>query len=138
MIQNADDLKDQLLEANEKEGPIFKLKKDPRVTPIGQFLRRFSLDEVPQILNVFLGQMSLVGPRPPLPREVAQYQPWHRMRLKGPMGLTGFWQVCGRSDLSFEEMCLLDIFYHRNYSLMLDWRILFRTISVVFFGKGAY
>lgn len=128
----------QLQALNEADGPLFKIKNDPRLTRVGRFIRRVSLDEVPQLLNVLRGEMSIVGPRPGLPEEVAQYQPWHRQRLEVSPGLTGLWQVSGRSDLSFDEMCLLDIYYIENWSLGLDLTIMLRTIPRVLFGNGAY
>ncbi len=116
----------------------YKLKCDPRVTRVGALLRKFSLDELPNLFNVLRGQMSLVGPRPPTPDEVALYEPWHRQRLKIMPGMTGLWQVSGRSDIPFEEMCLLDIFYIENWSVSLDTRIMLQTIPHVLFGNGAY
>jgi lipopolysaccharide/colanic/teichoic acid biosynthesis glycosyltransferase len=111
---------------------------DPRMTRVGRFLRRWSLDEIPQFWNVIRGDMSLVGPRPPLPREVAQYEPWQLRRLEAAPGLTGLWQVSGRSELSFDEMVMLDLYYVENWSLGLDLRILARTIPAVCRGGGAY
>lgn len=127
-----------LAERNEATGPLFKMRSDPRLTRLGGFLRRSSLDELPQLINVLRGEMSLVGPRPNVPAEVEQYQPWHRQRLEVPPGLTGLWQVSGRSDLSFDEMCLLDIYYIENWSLRLDLMILLRTVPRVVGGAGAY
>jgi exopolysaccharide biosynthesis polyprenyl glycosylphosphotransferase len=138
MVIGADEQKEALLELNEADGPIFKIKDDPRLTRAGRIIRRFSLDELPQLYNVLLGQMSLVGPRPPLPEEVAQYKPWHRQRLAVVGGMTGLWQVSGRSDLSFDELCLLDIYYIENWTLGLDLRIMLQTIPHLFTGKGAY
>jgi lipopolysaccharide/colanic/teichoic acid biosynthesis glycosyltransferase len=114
------------------------MKDDPRVTPLGKFMRRFSIDELPQLLNVFLGHMSLVGPRPPLQREVVKYNSWHKKRLRVRPGITGPWQVSGRSLLPFEDMVRLDIYYIENWSLWLDFKILLRTIPVVLAGSGAY
>jgi exopolysaccharide biosynthesis polyprenyl glycosylphosphotransferase len=139
MRQGAEEQQDELRALNEASGPLFKIKDDPRLTRVGRVLRRTSLDEVPQVINVLRGEMSLVGPRPGLPQEVAQYQQtWHRQRLEVPPGITGLWQVSGRSDLSFDEMCLLDIYYIENWSLALDLVILLRTIPRVLFGNGAY
>jgi len=138
MRRGAEDEKQQLRNLNEASGPLFKIKDDPRLTHVGRFLRRASLDELPQLINVLRGEMSLVGPRPGLPEEVAQYQTWHRQRLEVSPGITGLWQVSGRSDLSFDEMCLLDIYYIENWSLGLDLTILLRTIPRVLFGNGAY
>jgi exopolysaccharide biosynthesis polyprenyl glycosylphosphotransferase len=138
MVEGADAQKEQLTHLNEADGPIFKMKDDPRLTRVGRFIRRTSLDELPQLYNVLLGNMSLVGPRPPLPEEVACYKPWHRQRLAVIGGITGLWQVSGRSDLSFDELCLLDIYYIENWSLMLDIRILLQTVPHSLFGRGAY
>ncbi|MCB8943789.1 MAG: sugar transferase [Ardenticatenaceae bacterium] len=138
MVVDAERQKEALAHLNEADGPIFKMKDDPRLTRVGRFIRRLSLDELPQIYNVFVGNMSLVGPRPPLPEEVAQYKPWHQQRLSVIGGITGLWQVSGRSDLTFDELCLLDIYYIENWSLALDIRILLQTIPHSLFGKGAY
>jgi lipopolysaccharide/colanic/teichoic acid biosynthesis glycosyltransferase len=138
MREGAEAEQEDLLNLNEASGPLFKIKDDPRMTRVGRFLRRLSLDELPQIYNVLRGEMSLVGPRPPLPSEVAQYQDWHKQRLEAPPGMTGLWQVSGRSQLTFDEMCLLDIFYIENYSPMLDLRIMLRTIPAVLLRQGAY
>jgi exopolysaccharide biosynthesis polyprenyl glycosylphosphotransferase len=117
---------------------MFKLPDDPRVTPVGRFLRRFSLDELPQLLNVLRGEMSLVGPRPPLPEEVAMYEDWQFDRLEVRPGITGLWQVSGRSDLSFDECVRLDLFYVENWSLAYDLYIIAKTIPVLFSRRGAY
>jgi exopolysaccharide biosynthesis polyprenyl glycosylphosphotransferase len=138
MVVGAEAQKEQLAHLNEADGPIFKMKDDPRLTRVGRFIRRTSLDELPQLYNVLLGNMSLVGPRPPLLEEVADYKPWHRQRLAVIGGITGLWQVSGRSDLTFDELCLLDIYYIENWSLMLDIRILLQTIPHSLFGRGAY
>jgi len=114
----------------------FKLEEDPRVTPIGRWLRRTSLDELPQLLNILKGDMSLVGPRPPIAYEIENYQPWHLERLKVTPGLTGLWQVMGRSQVSFDEMVHLDLHYINHWTLLLDLRILLRTIPVVVRGTG--
>ena len=123
---------------NEATGPLFKIRDDPRLTRVGKFLRRISLDELPQLYNVLRGEMSLVGPRAPLPAEVAEYLPWQLQRLEISPGMTGLWQVSGRSELTFDEMCLLDIYYIENWSAALDAEILLRTIPTVVFGEGAY
>jgi exopolysaccharide biosynthesis polyprenyl glycosylphosphotransferase len=115
---------------------LYKLKVDPRVTPIGSWLRRTSLDELPQLFNVLRGEMSLVGPRPPISYEIENYQPWHMERLKVTPGLTGLWQVMGRSQVSFDEMVHLDLHYINHWSLRLDLEILLRTIPVVLRGTG--
>jgi exopolysaccharide biosynthesis polyprenyl glycosylphosphotransferase len=117
---------------------LFKLKHDPRCTRIGRWLRRMSLDEIPQLWNVMRGEMALVGPRPPLPEEVARYQEWEKRRLDIAPGLTGLWQVRGRSDISFDEMVLMDLYYLENWSLSLDCEILLKTLPVVIFRRGAY
>jgi lipopolysaccharide/colanic/teichoic acid biosynthesis glycosyltransferase len=127
-----------LRELNEADGPLFKIRGDPRLTRIGVFLRHTSLDELPQLLNVLKGEMSLVGPRPPLAVEVEQYQPWHKQRISVPPGMTGLWQVSGRSELTFDEMVLLDIYYIEHWSPWLDFTILLRTIPKVVLGEGAY
>ncbi len=127
-----------LRDRNEASGPLFKMKDDPRRTRAGRFLRRFSLDELPQLFNVLRGEMSLVGPRPPLPSEVERYQHWHKQRLAAQPGMTGLWQVSGRSDLSFDEMVLLDIYYIENWSLPMDVRIMLRTLPKILSGDGAY
>jgi exopolysaccharide biosynthesis polyprenyl glycosylphosphotransferase len=138
MREDADQIVHQLLGQNEATGPLFKIKNDPRLTRVGRVLRRWSLDEWPQLVNVLRGEMSLVGPRPPLPREVEQYEAWHRRRLEAAPGLTGLWQVSGRSELGFDEMVMLDLYYIENWSLGLDVRILLRTIPAVFRGRGAF
>lgn len=138
MIVGAEAQLPELEKLSEAEGHIFKIKNDPRITKLGRFLRRYSIDELPQLLNVFLGEMSLVGPRPPLPREVEKYDPWQKKRLRVRPGITGPWQVSGRSLLPFDEMVRLDIYYIENWSLWLDCKILLRTIPVVLTGSGAY
>src|SRR3989339_57925 len=138
MVKGADELVDQLQELSEAEGHLFKIKDDPRITPLGKFMRHWSVDELPQLFNVLLGTMSMVGPRPPLPREVANYKSWHKKRLRIRPGITGPWQVSGRSLLPFDDMVRLDIYYIENWSLWLDFKIMVRTIPVVLFGTGAY
>ncbi len=138
MRRGAEEEQAALAGQNEASGPLFKMRRDPRQTRVGAFLRRSSLDELPQIINVLRGEMSLVGPRPNIPAEVEQYGAWHRQRLQVPPGLTGLWQVSGRSDLSFDEMCLLDIYYIENWSLKMDLMILLRTVPRVLGGSGAY
>jgi exopolysaccharide biosynthesis polyprenyl glycosylphosphotransferase len=128
----------QLEHLNEGGGPLFKLRDDPRVTPVGRFIRRYSLDELPQLFDVLLGRMSMVGPRPPLPSEVAQYEDDVRRRLLVKPGLTGLWQVSGRSDLSWEESVRLDLSYVENWFLGLDLSIIARTVSAVLARHGAY
>ena len=119
-------------------GPLFKIRDDPRLTPLGGWLRRYSLDELPQLINVLIGDMSLVGPRPPLPREVKEYGLDARRRLVVKPGLTGLWQISGRSDLDWEESVRLDLRYVENWSLAFDALILWKTVFVVIRGAGAY
>jgi exopolysaccharide biosynthesis polyprenyl glycosylphosphotransferase len=138
MVDHADDMRHELGQLNEASGPLFKMRDDPRRTRVGRMIRRFSLDELPQVLNVMRGEMSLVGPRPNLPVEVEQYQEWHRRRLLVSPGITGLWQVSGRSELTFDEMVLLDIYYVENWNLAMDLGILARSIPAVLRGRGAY
>ncbi len=138
MVDGADGARESLRERSDVDGPIFKMRRDPRVTRIGRIIRRFSLDELPQLFNVLRGDMSLVGPRPPMPNEVLAYADWHRRRLDVAPGLTGLWQVSGRSELTFDEMVMLDLFYAENWSLFLDLKILLRTVPTVLRGTGAY
>jgi exopolysaccharide biosynthesis polyprenyl glycosylphosphotransferase len=138
MRRDADKLLVQLRDRNEAIGPLFKMRADPRVTRIGRVLRRLSIDELPQLINVLRGEMSLVGPRPPLPSEVAEYEEWQFGRLRAVPGLTGLWQVSGRSDVPFHDMVRLDLHYIRNWSLSLDMKILLRTIPAVLSSRGAY
>ncbi len=138
MYQDADRRLQEVLAQNEKSGPIFKMKNDPRVTPVGRFLRKYSLDELPQLFNVLKGDMSLVGPRPPLPREVEQYDDRALQRLSVLPGITCLWQICGRSDTSFEEWLELDTLYVENMSFWLDLKILMKTPLSVIRGEGAY
>ncbi|MFC4011038.1 sugar transferase [Nonomuraea purpurea] len=138
MVVDAERLKGALLEANEFDGVLFKIRNDPRITRVGAFLRKYSLDELPQLLNVLRGEMSLVGPRPPLPEEVGQYGADVRRRLVVKPGMTGLWQVSGRSNLTWEESVRLDLRYVENWSLILDLQILWKTWSVVTRGEGAY
>jgi exopolysaccharide biosynthesis polyprenyl glycosylphosphotransferase len=138
MYNNADQRLAQLMVRNEAQGPMFKMKDDPRITAVGKLLRRTSLDEIPQFINVLRGEMSLVGPRPPLPGEVAQYEEWQKGRLAIKPGLSGLSQVRGRSNLSFDEIVLMDLYYIENWSLRLYFQILLRTIPAVLFNRGAY
>jgi exopolysaccharide biosynthesis polyprenyl glycosylphosphotransferase len=138
MRTDADQKFKELVEYNETGGATFKMKADPRRTRVGKFIRRASLDEIPQFVNILFGQMSFVGPRPTIDREISQYQPWHKRRLEVTPGLTGLWQVSGRSKIPFEDMVKLDIYYAENWSLWLDIKILLRTIPAVIRGDGAY
>jgi len=136
MVENAEQLKQTLLDKNEMDGPVFKIREDPRITRLGKFLRKTSLDELPQLFNVFSGDMSLVGPRPPLPEEVSRYDLWHRRRLSMKPGLTCLWQVNGRNKISFENWMNLDLEYIDNWSLFLDLKILLKTIPAVLSESG--
>ena len=139
MRQDADRIKEELMEQNEsQDGVIFKMKHDPRVTRVGRFLRRFSIDETPQFFNVLCGDLSLVGPRPPIPSEVAQYTLADRKRLHVKPGLTCLWQVEGRSEIPFDQQVHLDMEYIHSRSLWTDIRIMFKTIPAVLLGRGAY
>lgn len=139
MVQNAEALQKGLESQNEMSGPVFKIKNDPRVTPFGKWLRKYSLDELPQLYNVLRGDLSLVGPRPPIIDEVRQYEPWQRRRLSMRPGITGIWQVEGRSRIAeFDEWVRLDLQYIDNWSLTLDMKILLKTIPTVLSGKGAH
>jgi exopolysaccharide biosynthesis polyprenyl glycosylphosphotransferase len=138
MVADAEQQKALLAASNEADGALFKIRRDPRITPIGGWLRRWSLDELPQLLNVVRGDMSLVGPRPALPDETARYGDHMRRRLVVKPGITGLWQVSGRSDLAWEEAVRLDLRYVENWSLALDLQILWKTGSAVVGGSGAY
>jgi len=137
MVDNAEQARYELEVLNEMDGPVFKSSRDPRITTLGRYLRRFSIDEFPQLYNVLRGDMSLVGPRPPLPQEVARYERWQRRRLSMKPGLTCLWQISGRNEVSFKDWMKLDLSYIDNWSLLLDLKILLKTIPVVLFGKGA-
>ncbi len=137
MVQNAEDLRGQVAHMNEADGPVFKARNDPRITRVGAFIRKYSIDEFPQLINVWLGQMSLVGPRPPIASEVAEYSWDQRRRLSVKPGMTGLWQVSGRSDVSFGEWVELDLAYIDSWSLSQDFRILMKTFRAVIEGRGA-
>ena len=137
MVVDAERLRPRLEGSNERNGPVFKMKLDPRVTPIGRFLRKYSIDELPQLINVLRGEMSLVGPRPPLPSEVSRYEPWQRRRLSVRPGLTCLWQVSGRNQISFEEWMYLDMRYIDHWSLSEDLSLIMKTFPVVLTGRGA-
>lgn len=136
MHVNAEQRLAELRHLNEMSGPVFKMKNDPRVTRIGRFLRKYSLDELPQFINVLMGDMSLVGPRPPLPAEVAQYEPWQRRRLAVKPGLTCIWQVSGRNNLDFDRWVKLDLEYIDQWSLALDCKLPMQTVLAVVRGTG--
>jgi exopolysaccharide biosynthesis polyprenyl glycosylphosphotransferase len=138
MVEGADSRKDELEEANEAGGVLFKIRDDPRVTTVGKLLRRLSLDEVPNVLNVLQGEMSLVGPRPLPVRDYDRLEAWHRKRYNVLPGMTGLWQVAGRSDLTFDDLVRLDFYYLENWSIWLDVTILFKTPAAVFSQRGAY
>ncbi|MBI1334558.1 MAG: sugar transferase [Armatimonadetes bacterium] len=138
MYMGSDKKLQQLLAANEKDGPIFKMKNDPRITPVGRILRKFSLDELPQLISVLRGEMSLVGPRPPIRREVEQYDEVAARRLTVKPGITCYWQIMGRSDLTFDEWMELDNKYINEMSFMVDLMIVLKTPMAVIRGKGAY
>jgi exopolysaccharide biosynthesis polyprenyl glycosylphosphotransferase len=137
MRADADLLREELEALNELDGPVFKIRNDPRCTPIGRFMRKFSLDEFPQLLNILKGDMSFVGPRPPLPDEVEKYERWQRRRLRMQPGLTCLWALEGRSKLSFRRWMELDLEYIDHWSMTLDWKILLKTIPIVLVGRGA-
>jgi exopolysaccharide biosynthesis polyprenyl glycosylphosphotransferase len=138
MVKDAEQLRRALIEANEADGSLFKMKRDPRITPIGRHLRRLGLDELPQLINVVLGEMSLVGPRPALPSERESWSPEVSMRLNAKPGLTGLWQVSGRHELAFEDYIRYDLFYVQNWSFVLDLQIIARTLPALLSRNGAY
>ena len=138
MVSNAEDLLDTLLQHNEVSGAMFKMKEDPRITKVGKFIRRTSIDELPQLWNVLKGDMSLVGPRPPLPREVAEYSTYDKQRLLVTPGCTGLWQVSGRNSVGFDEMVELDLEYINNRSILFDIKIILKTIKIILAPNSAY
>ena len=139
MIENATSLKKKIEHLNEMQGPVFKIKNDPRMTRIGKFLRRFSIDEFPQIINIIRGDMSFVGPRPPLPEEVTKYNPWHKKRLSVTPGLTCLWQINGRNNIQdFDEWVAMDLKYIETASIKNDIKIIIKTIPIVLSRNGAY
>ena len=137
MVRNAEKLRTSVLSMNERDGILFKMKNDPRITRLGRILRKYSLDEIPQFFNVLFGDMSIVGPRPPIASEVKEYELKHLRRLDVTPGITGLWQVQGRQNPSFNEYILLDLAYIENWSVWLDMKIIIRTIGVVFAGTGS-
>jgi exopolysaccharide biosynthesis polyprenyl glycosylphosphotransferase len=138
MVADAEELKINLAKLNEQSGPVFKMKQDPRVTPLGRIMRKYSIDELPQLVNVLRGDMTLVGPRPPVPQEVAQYEPWQWRRLSVPPGLTCLWQVNGRNEISFQDWMYLDLQYIDHQSLGQDLNLLLRTVPAVMSGRGSH
>ena len=137
MVANAEEIKEKLKEKNEMSGPMFKIKDDPRITKIGKFIRKTSIDELPQLINVLKGDMSLVGPRPSLPNEVKEFEPWMLKRLDVKPGLTCYWQVMGRNNIDFENWMKLDIKYVNERSLWLDIKLVFKTFFVLFGDENA-
>ena len=137
MVVNAEELKEKLAAQNEMSGPMFKMKDDPRVTKVGKFIRKTSIDELPQLWNVLKGNMSLVGPRPSLPKEVAQFEDWMYKRLEVKPGLTCYWQVSGRNNIDFEDWMKLDIRYVEERNLWIDIKLIFKTVGVLFGDKNA-
>ena len=138
MVVNAEELKKKLEAQNEMSGPMFKIKDDPRITRIGKFIRKTSIDELAQLVNVLKGDMSLVGPRPSLPKEVAEFESWMLERLEVKPGLTCYWQVMGRNNIEFKEWMMLDVKYVRERSFLLDIRLIFKTFFVLFGDKNAF
>ncbi len=137
MVADAEGLRARLIAQNEQSGPVFKIRSDPRITPLGRFIRKYSIDELPQLFNVLLGDMSIVGPRPPLPSEVARYAAWQVRRLSVRPGLTCVWQVSGRNQIPFEEWMMLDLGYVDHWNLAADLALIARTVPVVITGRGA-
>lgn len=137
MVANAEEIKEKLKEKNEMSGPMFKIKDDPRITKIGKFIRKTSIDELPQLINVLKGDMSLVGPRPSLPNEVKEFEPWMLKRLDVKPGLTCYWQVMGRNNIDFENWMKLDIKYVNERSFWLDIKLIFKTFFVLFGDENA-
>lgn len=138
MVENAEDLRKNLEEKNEMSGPMFKMKNDPRITKVGKFIRKTSIDELPQLINVLKGDMSLVGPRPSLPSEVLNFEPWMLKRLEIKPGLTCYWQVSGRNSIGFEEWMKLDVKYVDEMSIWTDIKLIFKTLLVLFGDRNAY
>ncbi|NGT64007.1 sugar transferase [Clostridium perfringens] len=137
MVSNAEELKAKLMEQNEMSGPMFKMKHDPRITRVGKFIRKTSIDELPQLINILKGEMSLVGPRPSLPKEVAKFESWMLKRLEVKPGLTCYWQVMGRNDIDFEDWMKLDVKYVDDRNLWLDIKLIFKTFFVLFGDESA-
>lgn len=137
MVCNAEKLKESLMKENERKGPMFKIKNDPRVTKVGKFIRKTSIDELPQLINILKGDMSIVGPRPSLPKEVAQFEPWMLKRLYVKPGLTCYWQVQGRDKIEFEDWMKLDVKYVKERNIFIDIKLIFKTFFVLFGDSNA-
>ena len=137
MVVNAENMKEKLEKQNERKGPMFKIKNDPRVTTIGRFIRKTSIDELPQLINILKGEMSIVGPRPSLPKEVIQFEPWMLERLKVKPGLTCYWQVQGRDHIEFEDWMRLDVKYVKDRNFLLDIKLIFKTFFVFLGDQNA-
>lgn len=137
MVSNAEELLDELKEMNEMDGPVFKIKEDPRITKVGKFIRKTSIDELPQLLNILKGDMSLVGPRPAIPHEVAEYNEYQMQRLLVKPGLTCIWQVSGRNTIGFDEWVEMDLEYIKTRSFLLDVKLIFKTVGVLFGDENA-
>lgn len=137
MVSNAEELLEELMEHNEMDGPVFKIKDDPRITRVGKFIRKTSIDELPQLFNIFMGHMSIVGPRPAIPHEVAEYSHYHKQRLLVKPGLTCIWQVSGRNSIGFEEWMDMDLEYIEKRNLWMDIKLIFKTVGVLFGDEHA-
>lgn len=137
MVANAEELKEKLMKQNERSGPMFKIRDDPRITKVGKFIRRTSVDELPQLVNILKGDMSIVGPRPSLPKEVKQFEEWMMERLNVKPGLTCYWQVSGRNDIEFTEWMKLDVKYVKERNIIIDIKLIFKTFFVLFGDKHA-
>ena len=137
MVSNAEELLEELMEHNEMDGPVFKIKDDPRITRVGKFIRKTSIDELPQLFNIFMGHMSIVGPRPAIPHEVAEYSDYHKQRLLVKPGLTCIWQVSGRNSIGFEEWMDMDLEYIEKRNLWMDIKLIFKTVGVLFGDDNA-
>ena len=137
MVSNAEELLEELMEHNEMDGPVFKIKEDPRITRVGKFIRKTSIDELPQLFNILRGDMSIVGPRPAIPHEVAEYSDYHKQRLLVKPGLTCIWQVSGRNSIGFEEWMDMDLEYIEKRNLWMDIKLIFKTVGVLFGDEHA-
>lgn len=137
MVSNAEELLEELMEHNEMDGPVFKIKEDPRITRVGKFIRKTSIDELPQLFNILRGDMSIVGPRPAIPHEVAEYSDYHKQRLLVKPGLTCIWQVSGRNSIGFDEWMEMDLEYIEKRDLWMDIKLIFKTVGVLFGDENA-